>query len=200
MYKQVIILSLYFISLNLYGQRSVYEGNKKIGYLHEAVRQNCENCYYWDTYDIFRKKIKLKLPVYEMGREENGILKNYFENQFSIEVTELSPTIEIIKFNNTSNGNSDWLYFKILDNKIFIVKQLSYYNSTHKIKLDKDEDYDYLPATEVCQRDLNIEYKKSISYKFFFENRKKTNKCYQCPIDIKLDDCLKSTNKKYKWK
>lgn len=68
--------------------------------------------------------------------------------------------------------------------------------------MNTKEDYDYLPATEVCKKKLNIEYKdkEGISYDGFFNDNIKNDNCYQCPINIKIEDCLKSTNKKkYKW-
>jgi len=196
MHKQIIILLILIVNLS-YAQIPVYNGNQKIGNLHERVTQDCKDCYYWDSYKIFDKKIRIKLPAFEMGKDEENSDKTYFENEIDVEIKNINPNLKIVKFNSTSSGNSDWLYFQRKKNKIFIIKQLSYFNSIHKKKL-KDDDYDSLPATEVCTKNLNIEYKSKISYSDFF-NDKKNLICHQCPIYIKIEDCLNLKNKEYKW-
>lgn len=122
MYKQLVFLLLVFGFNYSYSQIPVYEKDMKVGVLHGEISRKCDDCYYWDKENVFGQEIKIKLPVYEMGREESDTVKNYFENQFVVEIKSISTLIKIIKIDNTLSGSSDWLYIQKIKNKLIITQ------------------------------------------------------------------------------
>ncbi|MDR2235548.1 MAG: hypothetical protein LBE92_05455 [Chryseobacterium sp.] len=140
-----------------------------------------------DTMVVWNKKIIIKAPAV-MG---NGSIET--ENVLEV---ERKGNTEILKFNAVSNGSSSWLYMQDKGNKICITKELSYSNGIYKKELTKN-DFDYLPATQVCVKERSVKVDKSISVTDFFKF--KPVDCYQCPINISVEDCIKNGNKKYRW-
>ncbi|MDO3426459.1 hypothetical protein QWT87_16380 [Chryseobacterium sp. APV1] len=200
MYKQVIFILLNLFSLHTFSQIPVFDGNKAVGFLKEQTNYNCENCYYSDTVYIFNKKIVIKEPVLvESKNVPNMGFKDFFFSQYYKEIKKINKNNYVIKFNNDSDGNSNWLYISLIKNKIYIVKSLSYSNSVKKIELAKG-DFNYISSTLVCKNNYNLEINKEFSFFDFFGLPKKEKTCYHCPRDISVEECLKSSNKIFKWK
>lgn len=169
-------------------QDSVYIDTSVIGKLHEeTIATACENCYYQENITLFSKKIKAKIPV----MIENGT----FQAGRILE-TAGKGNNTILKFNAVSDGSSNWLYLQNKGGKIHIVRKLSYSNAVYA-KAIKKNDFDYLPATQVCSRTTSGIINEEISFSdlFIFISAD----CYKCPIQTDINDCIKNGKIKYGW-
>ncbi|BAP30300.1 uncharacterized protein CHSO_1263 [Chryseobacterium sp. StRB126] len=169
-------------------QDSVYSNSSIIGKLHEeTVRTACENCYYQEDITLFSKKIKIKIPVII----ENGI----FQAGRILETTRKGNN-KILKFNSVSDGSSNWLYLQNKGGRIHIIRKLSYSHAVYAKEIKKN-DFDYLPATEVCTRNASGITKEEISFNGLFMFV--PTDCYKCPITTDINDCIKNGKIKYNW-
>lgn len=199
MYKQVIIILLSLYSISAFSQSVVYQDNKNVGVLNEQTNYLCDDCYYKDTISIFNKVIIIKEPaIVESKNVSNVGYKNFFSSRYYKEITKINKKKYLIKFNNDLDGNSNWLYISLINNKIYVTESLSYSNDVKKIELSKD-DFDYIPSTLVCKKKHKIEIKKEFSILDFFELEKSKSNCYHCPRNISVEECLKYEKKKIKW-
>lgn len=194
MYKQIIIILL-VLSYNFNkSQQLVYRNDTIIGKLHQNAVIKCDDCYNYSEENILRKAILLKLPVEITCDNKNNC--NY-ELIYNYELSRIDSKRAIIKFNSYSNGDSYWLYLKNIDQNIYIYKKILYKNGIYKKRI-KSNDYDYLPATEVCFENLNIKVVKYISFEDHFNSVVFKN-CYKCPIQVKVENCIKNQRINYKW-
>lgn len=186
MYKQILYSIFFFFLNNIYSQQiPVFEAGKKLGYLYSKANSNCNNCYSIDTINIFNRKIAIKEPVFIQGDTLEDSIKERFMNQYSLDIATKGK-YRILKFNNTSDGSSNWLYFLKKKNDIYIVKQISYSNGIMKKELGKN-DFDYLPATLICKKTLDIKIVNSLSYFDYFNWEKESN-CYYSLQDMDLNE------------
>lgn len=169
-------------------QDSVYSNSSIIGKLHEVtVKTACENCYYQESITLFSKKIKIKIPVIiENGKFQTGRI---------LETTNKGNN-KILKFNSVSDGSSNWLYLQHKGGKIHIIRKLSYSNAVYKKEIKKN-DFDYLPATQVCSRNESTVINEEISFNGLFMFIPAD--CYKCPIKTDISDCIKDGRIKYSW-
>lgn len=169
-------------------QVSVYSKESTIGKLHEeTLRTACENCYYQESITLFSKKIKIKIPVMiENGKFQTGRI---------LETTGEGNN-KILKFNSVSDGSSNWLYLQNKGGKIHIVRKLSYSNAVYAKEIKKN-DFDYLPATQICTRNASGIIKEEISFNGLFMFI--PTDCYKCPIETDVNDCIKNGKVKYSW-
>ncbi|VEH19212.1 Uncharacterised protein [Chryseobacterium nakagawai] len=186
--KIFFFLLLWISVFNSKAQISVYKNDSIIGRLHEETeRTACEYCYYQEDIVRINKKIKIKIPV----TIENGT----FQAGRILEITN-KGNITILKFNSISDGSSSWIYLAYKRNKTLIIRKLSYNNTVYKKEIKKN-DFDYLPATEVCVQNtseiINEEISFSSSFKFI------PGDCYKCPIKTEVDNCIKNGKIKYSW-
>ncbi|MDM1556865.1 MULTISPECIES: hypothetical protein [Chryseobacterium] len=169
-------------------QDSVYSNSLIIGKLHEeTARTACENCYYQQSITLFSKKIKIKIPVMiENGKFQAGRI---------LETTG-KGNHKILKFNSISDGSSNWIYLTYKRNKIFIIRKLTYSNAVYAKEIKKN-DFDYLPATQVCSRRTSGIINEEISFSDLFIFIPAD--CYKCPIQTDVNDCIKNGKIKYGW-
>ncbi|WET49044.1 hypothetical protein PYS58_21170 [Chryseobacterium indologenes] len=169
-------------------QDSVYSNSLIIGKLHEeTARITCENCYYQQSIILFSKKIKAKIPVMiENGKFQAGRI---------LEIAGKGNS-KILKFNSVSDGSSNWLYLQNKGGKTHIVRKLSYSNAVYAKEIKKN-DFDYLPATEVCTKNASEIINGQISFTDLF--RFIPSDCYKCPIEIDINECIMNGKIKYNW-
>jgi hypothetical protein len=69
MYKQIIFF--FFLSFAGFLQKKdkipVFENKKRIVFLNEETTNECDNCYYFDSENIFNKKIIFRLQIRAIG-------------------------------------------------------------------------------------------------------------------------------------
>ncbi|WP_347218734.1 hypothetical protein [Chryseobacterium sp.] len=185
----LLFLLLLISAFKAEAQVSVYSNQSIIGNLHEETTvTGCEKCYYQEDITLFNKKIKIKIPVIiENGKFQAGWLLE----------TASQGKIRILKFNSVSDGSSRWLYLANKGGRNLIIrKNLSYNNAVYTKEIKKD-DFDYLPATEVCTRNTSEIINGEISFTDLF--RFVPTDCYKCPIKTDVDDCIRNGKIKYSW-
>lgn len=189
MHKKIInILILLFVSINMKAQTLVYNENQEIGLLNEKANlEECTNCYYLYNANLFDKNIYIKMPVI--------IEDDVFRTNYILEVTNEGKKI-ILKFNSIVKGNSIWLYLKKKRKNLFVIKKMKYSNDIYKKELNED-DFDYLPATQICFEKTDVKLIRFIYLDDLDEFRE--DNCYKCPINISIEDCISNKKKEYLW-
>lgn len=187
--KTILFFLLLLLSaFNSKAQTSVYSNTSIIGKLHEETTiKECENCHYQEDIILFNRKIKIQIPV----MIENG----KFQPEKILEIAD-KGNFKILKFNSVSDGSSNWFYTQNKGDKVYIIRKLRYNNAIYKKEIKKN-DFDYLPATEVCTRNTSEIINKEISYIDLF--RFIPADCYKCPIKTDINDCIKNGKIKYNW-
>jgi hypothetical protein len=195
MYKQIIFF--FFLSFAVFSQKldktSVFENNKRIGFLNEETTKECDNCYYFDSENIFNKKIIFRLPLLTKTQEE----KNFFDLLYWIKISTYNKNTKIIEFSSTISGSFYRLYVSLVNNKLVIIKKMTYSNGTFTYKTDDDNEM--FPSTQIClQKPNKVIINDTLNFNNLFKYNKK--ECFDCPIKYSLEECLKMNNRKEKFK
>lgn len=195
MHKQIIFF--FFLSFVGFSQKQdktpVFENNKRIGFLNEETTKECDNCYYFDSENIFNKKIIFRLPLSTKAQEE----KNFFDLLYWIKISSYNKNTKTIEFSSTINGSFYRLYVSLINNKLVIIKKMTYSNGTFTYKTDSDNEM--FPSTHICLQKTNeVIINDTLDFNNLFKYNKK--ECFDCPIKYSLEECLKMNNKKEKFK
>jgi len=194
MYKQIMFLFVF--SLTGFAQKldkaPVFENNKRIGFLNEQTTKLCDDCYYFNSENIFNKKISFKLPL--TTTTQDGL--NFFDLLYWIKISTYNKNTKIIEFSSTITGSFYRLYVSLINNKLVIIKKMTFSNGRYTYKTD-DDNYMF-PSSYICLQTTN---KVIINDTLNFNNLFKFNKkeCFDCPIKYSLEECLKMKNKKEKF-
>lgn len=167
-----------------------YKAGKKVAALLNNTIGNCNDCYIYETVDIFHKKIVFRTPV-----ESNG---KRFEKSISFNHKEAAKGVILEFKKRATHFNGIKLFLKKEKKSIINYKYVWYASEQYRKKLAED-DYEYVDAIKICtpssfsyviQDTLNIEehpvFKTSLS----------VEDCFYCELETSdFEACKKITNK-----
>jgi len=191
---------LLYAQENVSNEFLVYSNNNIVGYLYEKTELDCENCYILDTLTVFGKEVIVQTEVELQGYADGTNI--FFRNLF-VEL-EMKRNEAIIKFNSTSTGDTYWLFIrKSKSGMLYINEELLWYpSSVVKVKISEDE-YDYFRGSHICRKKVHKLLRHKIVFSDFFDfgEGSTSKKCFDCPQQYSLDECIKMhvRKKKFKW-
>lgn len=184
-----LLYILFFLWIQIASaQTSGYYKNEVIGQLHNLTEiHECEDCYYLEEMILFNTKINIQIPVTAQNEKIEILYKyNLIEKENET----------ILEFSSVYTGDFFLIYFMKFENEIYINKLLRFQRSIYKKELAPD-DFDYLPATEICKLDSIIKIKDVLPMLDFLNSN--FDNCLQCPLEVSIDECIENENKKYEW-
>lgn len=170
----------------------VFQNGKVLGTIDSTTAFRCDSCYTIQQLEIGKKSFSFKIPVSVV--EVNK--RSFFQANYDLSVIDKNKE-KVLQYAN--HNTSEISFFRIKQdrkNKIFIDYSLKSYNGIHRQKIGP-KDYEGFQATTICEYSHKYELEKINSLDSF-----KFTKCFDCPINLSLDECLarKKSNKKFEWK
>ncbi|OXA89514.1 hypothetical protein [Flavobacterium hercynium] len=201
MRKKKILITVLFVFQVITAQDKsnlpVYSKKVIIGFVNEDSKvESCNECYVLDTLKVLTKNILVKSEV-QITKVAD---KTKFARLYTVEYIQKNKN-GILKFNNIINSTFNELYIKNINGKLLIFRQLTYSNSSAKIKINEDDYVDF-PSSLICMQNCNITIENNTLDFIDLFNYKKDVECFNCPNRYSLQECImiKKKKQKFSWK
>jgi hypothetical protein len=181
---------------NQEGNNVVYQNKQEVGKLDEKTNFSCDSCYTKVSLMLFDKPYYFKVPVSVIGIDNQKV----FQADYEIIIKKIKKRDAILKYN--SRYSSESLTLKIIKKKgsePIISDIMKTASVSYSYQINKDDNLD-VPATLICNKNLNITLDKFELSQYDFSENDKT--CFYCPINYNVVECLllKKKKKTFTWK